>query len=221
PLTPAQNRVKCPPQPNLQPKPKENPMVVIRLARGGAKKRPFYNIVVTDSRRRRDSGYIERIGYFNPRALTSETRFEIDSERLDYWRGQGVKLSDRVTSLVKSGGARKPKPAKPEKAALAKSETPAASAEPDKAASPEASAAPEDSATQEASSEDSDKQEASAKPEAPAASEDSTKQEASATKEASAEPEDSAKQESPAEPESSAETPTPETPETPDSPKPS
>jgi len=145
-------------------------MVVIRLARGGAKKRPFYNIVVTDSRRRRDSGYIERIGYFNPRALDAETRFEIDRERLDYWRGQGGQLSDRVTSLVKSGGARKPKkkPAKPAKSAEpAKPETPAASAEPDKAAAPEASVAPEDAATQEASAKPkaSDKPELSAKPE--------------------------------------------------------
>jgi len=116
-------------------------MVVIRLARGGAKKRPFYNIVVTDSRRRRDSGYIERIGYFNPRAQTTETRFEIDRERLDYWRGQGGQLSDRVTSLVKSGGARKPKkkPAKPANSAEpAKPETPAASAAPEQAASPDA-----------------------------------------------------------------------------------
>lgn len=76
-------------------------MVVIRLSRGGAKKRPFYNIVVTDSRNKRDGRRIERIGYYNPVSAPNETRFQIDAERMQYWLGQGAKASDRVTSLVK------------------------------------------------------------------------------------------------------------------------
>lgn len=76
-------------------------MVTVRLSRGGAKKRPFYNIVVTDSRNRRDGRYIERLGYFNPVAVGGETAFHVDSERLQYWLSKGAKASDRVTSLVK------------------------------------------------------------------------------------------------------------------------
>ena len=76
-------------------------MVVIRLSRGGAKKRPFYHLVVTDSRNRRDGRYIERIGYFNPIARGQEIRLHIDTEKLGYWQKTGAKLSDRVSALVK------------------------------------------------------------------------------------------------------------------------
>jgi len=76
-------------------------MVTIRLARGGAKKRPFYTIVATDSRSRRDSRYIERLGFFNPSAKGNSERLRIDSERVDYWLGQGAQPSDRVASLLK------------------------------------------------------------------------------------------------------------------------
>lgn len=76
-------------------------MVVIRLSRGGAKKRPFYHIVVTDSRRRRDGNYIERIGYYNPVARGQEIRLHLDSEKLSHWQNVGAQLSDRVYSLVK------------------------------------------------------------------------------------------------------------------------
>jgi small subunit ribosomal protein S16 len=76
-------------------------MVVIRLARGGAKKKPFYSIVVADSRMRRDGRYIERIGFFNPVARGNEVKLNIDSDRLNYWVGQGAQPSDRVVSLVK------------------------------------------------------------------------------------------------------------------------
>jgi len=76
-------------------------MVTIRLARGGAKKRPFYHIVVTDSRKRRDSSYIERIGYFNPTARGQELRLNIEMDRFDHWCGQGAQPSDRVASLIK------------------------------------------------------------------------------------------------------------------------
>lgn len=77
-------------------------MVTIRLSRGGAKKRPFYNIVVTDRRNRRDGRYIERIGYFNPIASGQAERLVVDRERVDYWLGQGAKASERVTHLLKA-----------------------------------------------------------------------------------------------------------------------
>lgn len=76
-------------------------MVTIRLARGGAKKRPFYHVVVTDSRNRRDGRYIERIGFFNPVAAGEEVRLRIDAERAQYWVSQGAKASDRVSKLLK------------------------------------------------------------------------------------------------------------------------
>lgn len=76
-------------------------MVKIRLARGGAKKKPFYSIVATDSRKRRDSGYIERIGYFNPVARGQEVRLTIEEDRLAYWASEGAQVSDRVKQLVK------------------------------------------------------------------------------------------------------------------------
>jgi small subunit ribosomal protein S16 len=76
-------------------------MVVIRLSRVGAKKRPFYHIVVTDSRKRRDGNYIENIGYFNPVARGQEVRLHLDLEKVTYWKGVGAQLSDRVHSLVK------------------------------------------------------------------------------------------------------------------------
>ncbi|MGD8783683.1 MAG: 30S ribosomal protein S16 [Thioalkalispiraceae bacterium] len=76
-------------------------MVTIRLARGGAKKKPFYSIVVTDSRRRRDSGYIERVGYFNPMAKGQEVRLNVDKDRVQYWLSQGAKTSERVEKLLK------------------------------------------------------------------------------------------------------------------------
>ena len=76
-------------------------MVTIRMSRGGAKKRPFYHIVVTDSRNKRDGRYIERIGFFNPIATGSEERLRIDTERADYWHSKGAQISDRVTKLLK------------------------------------------------------------------------------------------------------------------------
>ncbi|TNF34986.1 MAG: 30S ribosomal protein S16 [Gammaproteobacteria bacterium] len=75
-------------------------MVTIRLARGGAKKRPFYHITVTDSRNPRDGRFIERVGFFNPVARGQEVRLNVNLERVDYWAGQGAKLSDRVSQLV-------------------------------------------------------------------------------------------------------------------------
>src|SRR5689334_14882580 len=75
-------------------------MVVIRLARGGAKKRPFYNVVVTDSRSRRDGRFIERVGYYNPVAAAHEEGLRIAHDRVAYWQEQGAKLSDTVRMLV-------------------------------------------------------------------------------------------------------------------------
>ena len=76
-------------------------MVTIRLSRGGAKKRPFYQVVVTDSRSPRDGRFIERIGFFNPLATGKAERVRINLERVDAWVAQGASLSDRVASLVK------------------------------------------------------------------------------------------------------------------------
>lgn len=76
-------------------------MVVIRLSRAGAKKRPFYHVVVTDSRRRRDGNYIECIGYFNPVARGQEVRLHLEMSKLTHWQNVGAQLSDRVRSLIK------------------------------------------------------------------------------------------------------------------------
>ena len=76
-------------------------MVTIRLARGGAMKRPFYHIVVTDSRFRRDGRYIERLGFFNPIATGGEERLRVDLARTDHWLSQGAQPSARVAQLLK------------------------------------------------------------------------------------------------------------------------
>ncbi len=81
-------------------------MVVIRLARGGAKKRPFYNMVVTDSRNARDGRFIERVGFYDPKAPEGREGLRVDMERLDYWRGKGAKLSDTAARLVKQFGSK-------------------------------------------------------------------------------------------------------------------
>ena len=83
-------------------------MVVIRLARGGSKKRPFFNIVVTDSRNRRDGRFIERLGYYNPMAAGQAVRLSINTERLAFWQGNGAQLSDTVARLVKEYNAAQP-----------------------------------------------------------------------------------------------------------------
>jgi small subunit ribosomal protein S16 len=76
-------------------------MVTIRLSRGGALKRPFYHIVVTDRRNRRDGAYIERLGFFNPIATGDEAPLKVDLDRFDYWLGTGAQTSERVARLVK------------------------------------------------------------------------------------------------------------------------
>jgi small subunit ribosomal protein S16 len=76
-------------------------MVVIRLARGGTVKRPFYHVVVTDRRSPRNGRYIERVGFFNPIATGGEERLRINMARIDHWVAQGAKASERVSGLLK------------------------------------------------------------------------------------------------------------------------
>lgn len=83
-------------------------MVVIRLARGGAKKRPFFNIVAADKRNRRDGRFIERVGFFNPVASGAEQSLMINTERLAYWTQNGAQLSPTVARLVKQAAASAP-----------------------------------------------------------------------------------------------------------------
>lgn len=79
-------------------------MVTIRLARGGAKNRPFYHVVVTDSRNSRDGHYIERLGFFNPLSRGNEERVRLDTARVEYWKSVGAQPSDRVAQLIKMAG---------------------------------------------------------------------------------------------------------------------
>ncbi len=76
-------------------------MVTIRLTRGGSKKRPFYHLIVTDSRNSRDGRYIERVGFFNPLAKGNEERLRVDLGRVEHWTNLGAQLSDRVSGLLK------------------------------------------------------------------------------------------------------------------------
>jgi small subunit ribosomal protein S16 len=76
-------------------------MVVVRLAKSGAKKNPYYFITVADSRKPRDGGYIERLGFFNPSAKGSEERLRFNLDRFDHWVSQGAQASDKVSELVK------------------------------------------------------------------------------------------------------------------------
>ncbi len=76
-------------------------MVVIRMARGGSKKRPFYNVVATDSRNRRDGRFIERLGFYNPVAREGEEGLRLSLERVEYWVGNGAQMSPAVARLVK------------------------------------------------------------------------------------------------------------------------
>ena len=92
-------------------------MVVIRLARGGAKKRPFFNIVVADSRNRRDGRFIERVGFYNPIATEGEEGLRLAVDRIAYWKDRGAKLSDTVAGLLKKSN--RPVPVPPPAAAAA------------------------------------------------------------------------------------------------------
>jgi small subunit ribosomal protein S16 len=82
------------------------PMVVIRLARGGSKKRPFYNVVAADSRNRRDGRFIERVGFYNPVGGEGQENLRIALDRVDYWTNNGAQLSPAVARLVKEFSAK-------------------------------------------------------------------------------------------------------------------
>ena len=106
-------------------------MVKIRLTRGGAKKRPFYHVVVTDQRNKRDGRYIERLGYFNPIATGGETPLSRDMERIAHWQAQGAQTSERVLELMKrmsTGNIIKVKKPRPSKKQVAKQADAAAAA---------------------------------------------------------------------------------------------
>ena len=80
-------------------------MVIIRLARGGAKKRPFFNMVVADSRNARDGKFIERVGFYNPRAAGGEESLRVKLDRVTYWQSKGAQPSDTVKKLIKQFGS--------------------------------------------------------------------------------------------------------------------
>jgi len=82
-------------------------MVIIRLARGGAHKRPFFHMVATDSRSRRDGNFIEKVGFFNPVAAAQEAKLQVAMDRVDYWRSKGAQMSPRVQRLVKEFASQK------------------------------------------------------------------------------------------------------------------
>ena len=83
-------------------------MVKIRLTRGGAKKRPFYHIVVTDQRNKRDGRAIERLGFYNPIAQGNEAKLQLDTARVDHWIGHGAQMTDKVRTLYKQAGSAAP-----------------------------------------------------------------------------------------------------------------
>jgi small subunit ribosomal protein S16 len=120
-------------------------MVVIRLSRGGSKKTPFFNVVVADSRNRRDGRFIERIGFYNPSASGAAEALRVDQERVNYWTGVGAQLSDTVKRLVKlhstgAEGMAKAKAKDEAKAEAAKAKVAAAEAAKAKAAAEAAEA---------------------------------------------------------------------------------
>jgi len=151
-------------------------MLTIRLARSGAKKRPFYHVSVADSRMPRDGRFVERVGYYNPIASGQEVRLELDLERIDYWIGQGAQPSDRVLNLLKQNketpeqtekrlAAKEVKRQKKLAKKLAEKEPVAEEAPAEEAAAEEAPA--EEAAAEEAPAEEAPAEEAAAE-EAPA-----------------------------------------------------
>jgi small subunit ribosomal protein S16 len=80
----------------------EKKMVVIRLARGGSKKRPFYKVVVADQRNTPTGRFIEQVGFYNPIARGNEEKVRLDQARIDFWISQGAQVSPRVKSVIKS-----------------------------------------------------------------------------------------------------------------------
>ncbi|MEM7359243.1 MAG: 30S ribosomal protein S16 [Pseudomonadota bacterium] len=171
-------------------------MVTIRLARGGAKKRPFYGIMVADQRRSPRGRFIERVGFFNPRATGGEERLRIDTERVEYWISKGAQPSDRVASLLKQFAkgpealaaetARRDAAKAEKKAASEKAEAEAVKAQ-ETAAAEEAKAAEEAAAEAEA---EADAEAAAEEAPAEEAAEEAPAEEADADAEADAEAEE-------------------------------
>jgi len=156
-------------------------MLTIRLARSGAKKRPFYHISVADSRMPRDGRFVERVGYYNPIASGQEVRLEVDIERIDYWISQGAQPSERVLNLLKQNtetpeqtekrlAAKEAKRIKKLALKVAAKEAEAAPAEeaPAEEATPAEEAAPEEAPAEEAAAEEAPAEEAAPEEEAPA-----------------------------------------------------
>ena len=178
-------------------------MLTIRLARSGAKKRPFYHISVADSRMPRDGRFVERVGYYNPIASGQEVRLEVDVERIDYWISKGAQPSDRVLNLLKQN---KETPEQTEKR-LADKEAKRVKKLARKVAAKEAEAAPAEETSEEAPAEDAapaEEVQEAAPEEAPAA-EEAAEEEAPAEEEAKAEEEAPANEASPEEEEAPAE----------------
>jgi small subunit ribosomal protein S16 len=175
-------------------------MLTIRLARSGAKKRPFYHVSVADSRMPRDGRFVERVGYYNPIASGQEVRLELDLERIDYWIGQGAQPSDRVLNLLKQN---KETPEQTEKRLAAKEvkrqkklAKKLAEKEPIAEEAPAEEAPAEEAASQEAPAEEAPAEEAPAEE---AASQEAPAEEAPAEE---APAEEAAAEEAPAEEES-------------------
>ena len=155
-------------------------MLTIRLARSGAKKRPFYHISVADSRMPRDGRFVERVGYYNPIASGQEVRLEVDVERIDYWISKGAQPSERVLNLLKQNTET---PEQTEKRLAAKeakrikklaSKVAAKEAEAPAEEAPAEEAAPEEAPAEEAAPGEAPAEEAPAE-EAPAKEEDEDK----------------------------------------------
>ena len=167
-------------------------MVIIRLARSGAKKNPYYFITVADERRPRDGAFIERLGFFNPSAKGNEERLRIDLDKLESWVSNGAQVSERVNSLIKEAKLT------PEEL-IAKIEAKKAKADAKKAAlaeklakeAEEAASAEQETSAEEAPEAEASEEEASAKEEAPAEEEAPAKEEAPVEEEAPAEEEES------------------------------
>ena len=171
-------------------------MVIIRLARSGAKKNPYYFITVADERRPRDGAFIERLGFFNPTAKGQEERLRIDIDKINEWVSKGAQLSERVSALIKEAKLT------PEEFA-AKLEAKKAKATAKKAALAEklAKQAEEETPAEEAPAEETPAEEAPAEEEA--AEEETPAEEAPAEEEAATEEEAPAEEETPAEDDSS------------------
>ena len=165
-------------------------MVVIRLSRGGSKKRPYFNVVVAESSKKRDGRLIERVGFYNPSAREGSETLRLESERIEYWQSNGAQLSETVNRIVKLN-AKGPDglvamKKKDEAKALARKNKKAA----DKAAKVEEVVSAEEEAPKEEAA--ASKEEAPKEEEAAASKEEAPKEEAAAPKEEAAAPKEEA-----------------------------